>query len=117
MHFCYGLTPAFRIKNGGLKIEDGPLGHVAVARESTAAFDASPQSKTLRAISPRLASLFASWTASAKRSGAGAFARTRDSRAFEDRCPQESVPTRRDFRCNPMTPRRNFDIPRFPIAG
>jgi hypothetical protein len=43
-----------------------------------------------RVIPTRPAILFVSWTAPAKRSGDGAFARTRGPRAFEDRCPHES---------------------------
>ncbi len=49
---------------------------------------------------PRPATPFASWTAPAKRSGDGAFARTRDPRTFEHRCPHESgVPLPAALRC------------------
>jgi hypothetical protein len=60
-----------------------------VAR-TKAAWRFPPQSVTFLAISTRLASPFASWTAPAKRSGDGAFARTRQPRAFERRRPHES---------------------------
>jgi hypothetical protein len=49
-----------------------------------------PRSGTPRAITTRPAIPFASWTAPAKRSGDGAFARTRGPRTFANRRPHES---------------------------
>jgi len=55
------------------------------------------ESMTLRATTTRPAAPFASWTAPAKRSGDGAFARTHGPRAFEDPCPSESGVALVDF--------------------
>jgi len=67
-------------------------------------FDWATCRPTLRAIPARPAFQFASWTAPAKRSVDGAFARPQEPRAFEDRRPHESGVALR-FPPQSMTPR------------
>ena len=79
--------------------------------------DLSPHSTSPRAIRTRLVVPFASWTAPAKRSDDGAFARTRDPRTFERRRPPESGVALR-FPPQSMTPRAmTRRRRRFPLPG